>query len=150
MLLAKKLTVFSLSLLILSCSSSNNASDTSKSEFSLSQQQMEVTYNALKDCNGSLSPIKIKDGYLGLYKNIKLSEKMRNNAFPAYVLAEILVEKDGKASSVSIKESTNNRLNKPIVRAVKETNFEPGTCNGIPVDMYMNFPFSFNADDAKS
>ncbi|RLB13259.1 MAG: hypothetical protein DRG82_16000 [Deltaproteobacteria bacterium] len=71
----------------------------------------------------------------------------RRRGYQGTVILEAFITRDGIPGKVRVFRSSGYRsLDKAAIRAVEKWSFEPGSKNGIPVDMWVKIPVRFQLD----
>jgi TonB family protein len=83
--------------------------------------------------------------YAALYKNVHYPAKAKEDNIQGIVVLDIVIEKDGSITNISVKKSVAPVLDNEVIRIVKLLpKFIPGKDkNGQPVRCYFDLPYSF-------
>jgi len=76
--------------------------------------------------------------------NIQYPDSARQNNIQGSVYLDIVIEKDGSISNITVLRSPDVSLSKEAIRAVSTMpKWMPGKQNGVPVRVYVNIPVRF-------
>lgn len=102
---------------------------------------LEIDYFKESEIDNSPLPIILLSNIRG---KVDYPEEARKRSLQGRVIIEFLISTEGKAYITSIKKSVHPILDNQVINAIKETNFEPGTVNGNPVNVLISMPVDFN------
>jgi TonB family protein len=80
-------------------------------------------------------------------KNFKYPETARKQGIQGTVLLKVLVDTDGKTSTIEVVSSDNEILNESAIGTMKNTTFTPGKNKGKNVSAWVNVPVKFKLQD---
>lgn len=103
----------------------------------------------VKDNNESIEFPKFKNGDLNTFrawivKRLVIPEALYNKPIEGKVIAQFVLERDGKLSNIKIIKSPHPRLSKAVIRVLKASpKWTPGIRDGKPVRVAYTLPIEF-------
>lgn len=128
----KHLILLSLPILILSCSKSVVDTPNVPEGYGYTTNPTPV-----QECTGEITA--------PIYRVVKpeYPEHLRKNRAAGTVILQLLITKDGTLSEIEVKRSTEPRLNEITIFDAMHQHYNPGYCDGIPVDMLADFKVEY-------
>lgn len=71
----------------------------------------------------------------------------RKEKISGTVVARFIVTKEGKTENISIVESDNSIFNDTVLKAIEKYIYSPGKKNGVPVNVIIDLPITFDLED---
>ncbi|WP_158551461.1 energy transducer TonB [Rhodohalobacter sp. SW132] len=125
-------------------SGSFNSEDGFVPESELTVEELEALRSQVVDRDSVDTLPVVAGGRMGLLGGIDYPEKARNAGAEGTVIIDFIVDLEGNARDLVVRESVGHGLDEESIRMIKATRFNPARKNGEPVVVRHSMPIQFS------